>query len=74
LPTPRSITSPANAAAQQLTGYTQAELAGLTVMDLTPLPNTDAVRQLWEEFIGMGGQRGEYEIARKRGGPRHVRY
>jgi PAS domain S-box-containing protein len=64
----------ANAAARQLTGYTESELGALTVMDLTPLPKTDAGRQLWEEFIGKGGQRGEYEILPKRGAPRHVRY
>jgi len=64
----------ANAAARQLTGYTQLELIALTVMDLTPLPNTESGRQLWKEFIGRGGQRGDYELRPKRGAPRHVRY
>jgi PAS domain S-box-containing protein len=64
----------ANAAARELTGYTLAELTELAVTDLTPLPNTQAGRQLWEEFIGKGGQRGEYEIVPKRGSLRHVRY
>jgi hypothetical protein len=43
-------------------------------MDLTPLPKTEAGRHLWEDFIGKGGQRGEYEIVPKRGAPLHVRY
>jgi len=64
----------ANAAARQLTGYTLPELYGLTVMDLTPMPDTEAGRQLWKDFIGKGAQRGDYELATKRGGPRHVRY
>jgi PAS domain S-box-containing protein len=63
-----------NAAARELTGYSQPELAELTVMDLTPLPNNEVGRQLWEEFIGRGGQRGEYELVPKRGTPRHVSY
>jgi PAS domain S-box-containing protein len=64
----------ANAAAQALTGYSQAELSGLTVMDLTPMPNTEDGRTLWETFIGQGGQRGEYELVPKTGSPRLVRY
>lgn len=64
----------ANAAARKLTGYTLAELYALSVMDLTPIPNTEAGRQLWKDFIGKGTQRGEYELFTKRGTPRHVRY
>jgi PAS domain S-box-containing protein len=64
----------ANVAAQELTGYSGAELVGLTVMDLTPMPNTEDGRRLWETFIGQGGQRGEYELVPKVGGRRHVRY
>jgi PAS domain S-box-containing protein len=64
----------ANAAARALTGYTQSELAALTVADLTRLPDTDAGRRLWEEFIGRGGQRGEFELVPKHGAPRPVRY
>ena len=64
----------ANEAARELTGYSQSELGDLTVMDLTPLPQSESGSQLWEEFIGKGGQRGEYELVPKRGKPRHVRY
>ena len=64
----------ANEAARQLTGYTQAEIGALTVMDLTPLPNNETGRGLWQDFIGKGGQRGDYELMPKRGAPRHVRY
>ena len=63
-----------NAAARELTGYTQSEFNGLTVTDLTPSPTADDGQQLWEEFIGRGGQRGEYDIAPKRGGLIRVRY
>jgi len=63
-----------NAAARKLTGYTLAELYKLTVMDLTPLPNSEAGRQLWKDFIGRGAQRGDYDLVPKRGAPRHVRY
>ena len=64
----------ANAAARKLTGYTLIELYAMTVIDLTPLPNTDAGRQLWKDFIGKGAQRGDYELIPKHGEPRHVRY
>jgi PAS domain S-box-containing protein len=64
----------ANLAAQALTGYSHAELVGLTVMDLTPMPNTADGRRLWETFIGQGGQRGEYELMLKMGSRKHVRY
>ena len=64
----------ANVAAQVLTGYTEDELIGLTVMDLTPMPNTADGRGLWETFIGQGGQRGEYELLPKAGARKRVRY
>lgn len=64
----------ANVAAQALTGYSEAEIVGLTVMDLTPMPNTEDGRQLWETFIGQGGQRGEYELVPKAGPRKRVRY
>lgn len=64
----------ANLAAQELTGYSEAELVGMTVMDLTPMPNTEDGRRLWESFIGQGGQRGEYELSPKAGPRKHVRY
>ena len=64
----------ANGAAEELTGYTRKELGRLSVIDLTPTPNTDDGRRLWETFIGQGGQRGEYELTTKTGIPVHVRY
>ena len=64
----------ANVAAQVLTGYSETEIVGLTVMDLTPMPNTVDGRGLWETFIGQGGQRGEYELLPKAGPRKHVRY
>ena len=63
-----------NTAAQALTGYSQTELVGLTVMDLTPMPHTEDGRTLWETFIGQGGQHGEYELVPKTGSPKWVRY
>ena len=63
-----------NAAARALTGYTETELTDLTVMDLTPVASTDDGGQLWETFIGMGDQHGEYELVQKSGAQRHVRY
>jgi PAS domain S-box-containing protein len=64
----------ANAAAQELTGYTQSELAALTVADLTPVPRSADGQQLWEEFIGKGGQYGAYDLQPKRGAAKHVLY
>jgi PAS domain S-box-containing protein len=64
----------ANAAAQLLTGYSETELAGLTVMDLTPMSVSGDGRGLWETFIGQGGQRGEYELLPKAGPRKRVRY
>jgi PAS domain S-box-containing protein len=63
-----------NEAARALTGYSAAELLGMTVMDLTPMPKTAAGQKLWEEFIAKGGQRGEYELWTKQGVPVKVRY
>lgn len=64
----------ANAAARELTGYTQAEISRLTVMDLTPLSNDETGRRLWGDFISKGGQRGDYELVPKHGAARTVRY
>jgi PAS domain S-box-containing protein len=64
----------ANEAARMLTGYTQAELTSMSVMDLTPIPKTAAGRKLWETFVAQGGQRGEYELMPKSGGSVRVRY
>jgi PAS domain S-box-containing protein len=64
----------ANEAARALTGYSTAELTGLTVMDLTPIPRSAEGQRLWEQFIAGGGQRGEYELRARNGGMVRVRY
>ena len=64
----------ANASASVLTGFSIAELLTMTVMDATPLPRTEDGRQLWQEFIAQGVQRGVYELRRKDGTSCRVRY
>jgi PAS domain S-box-containing protein len=63
-----------NAAARDLTGYSQAELLRLTVTDLTPLPRSAEGQRLWQEFIGLGVQRGLYDLQRRDGSSVAVRY
>ncbi len=63
-----------NAPARELTGFSNAELLRKTVMDVTPLPRTEAGRRLWQEFIARGAQRGEYQLRRKDGTTVLVRY
>jgi len=63
-----------NAPARELTGYSNAELLEVTVMDLAPLPRSEAGRQLWQEFISQGTQRGEYDLRRRDGTTLRVRY
>lgn len=64
----------ANAPARELTGFSNAELLEMTVMDATPLPRTDVGRQLWQDFIAQGTQRGEYDLRRRDGTSLRVRY
>lgn len=64
----------ANAPACALTGFSNAELLTMTVMDATPLPRTEEGWILWQEFIAQGVQRGVYELRRKDGSMRRVRY
>ena len=64
----------ANAAACELTGYTKDELVRLTVLDLTPIPESEDSGALWETFVGQGTQRGEYQLVPKGGVTRPVRY
>jgi PAS domain S-box-containing protein len=52
----------ANPAACALTGYSREELLQLTVWDLTPVPNHERARQLWDMFIAGGHQSGEYTL------------
>jgi PAS domain S-box-containing protein len=64
----------ANAAAQQLTGYSGDELMRMSVTDLTPRTAAPDGEVLWEEFIASGVQHGTYEVRRKQGQPTAVRY
>jgi PAS domain S-box-containing protein len=63
-----------NRRATQLTGYTTAELAKLTVMDLTPPSNRKDGEQLWDDFVSTGEQSGHYELRQKGGTWVRVRY
>ena len=63
-----------NAGSRELTGFSNAELLKLTVIDATPLPRSEEGRRLWQEFIACGVQRGEYELQRKDGSTIRVRY
>ena len=64
----------ANSRAEELTGYSTAELMALSVMDLTPVPNTVDGEGLWDEFISTGEQQGNYEVRRKDGSFVRVKY
>ena len=64
----------ANSRAEELTGYSTAELTALSVMDLTPVPNTVDGEGLWDAFISTGEQQGDYEVRRKDGSFVRVQY
>jgi DNA-binding response OmpR family regulator len=57
----------ASGATRELTGYDAAELAGLTVWDLTPLPESADGQGLWRQFIATGAQQGRYVLRRRDG-------
>jgi hypothetical protein len=57
-----------------LTGFSNAELLAMTVMDATPLPRTEEGRRFWQEFIVHAVQRGGYELQRKDGPTVRVRH
>jgi PAS domain S-box-containing protein len=63
-----------NSHACALTGFSSAELLTMTVMDSTPLPRPEEGRQLWQQFIAHGLQRGVYDLRRKDGTMVTVRY
>jgi PAS domain S-box-containing protein len=64
----------ANPPAEELTGYSTAELTALSVLDLTPVPNTADGRGLWDAFISTGEQQGHYDVRRKDGSFVRVQY
>ena len=64
----------ANSPAEELTGYTAAEIRGLRLADITPLPSTVDAEELWQDFIVQGAQRGEFELRPRTGAPIRVRY
>jgi PAS domain S-box-containing protein len=64
----------ANTQATTLTGYSMPELLTMSVPDLTPVPNTSEFRGLWQDFIRIGEQKGTYQLRRKDGVVRTVRY
>lgn len=61
-------------AALALTGYSDTELLQMRVIDLTPLASAEDGIELWESFMRVGRQRGEYEVRRKFGAPLSIRY
>jgi PAS domain S-box-containing protein len=63
-----------NAAANELTGYSGAELLTMGVRDLTPFPLEKDGVTLWQEFVAKGTQHGAYELRRKNRPAVQVRY
>lgn len=65
----------ASGATRELTGYDAAEIAGLTVWDLTPSSPAPADCQgLWRQFIATGAQQGRYVLRRRDGRPVDAQY
>ena len=64
----------ASGATRQLTGYDANELAGLSVWDLTPLPNRSEGQGLWQQFIAAGTQQGHYLLRHRDGRAVEARY
>jgi PAS domain S-box-containing protein len=64
----------ASGATRQLTGYDAAELTGLSVWDLTPLPDTADGQGLWQQFIAAGAHHGHYVLRRRDGRPVDAQY
>lgn len=57
----------ANPAACQLTGYSREELVTMSVWDLTPTPDVEQGRALWQRFVRDGKASGEYRLRRRDG-------
>lgn len=65
----------ANARACELTGFSLAELRAKSVADLVPVSAPpDRFANLWQAFISLGVQKGDFELARKDGTVVSVRY
>jgi PAS domain S-box-containing protein len=64
----------ASGATQEVTGYEAAELAGLTVWDLTAPPHSADGQRLWRQFIADGAQQGRYVLRRRDGRPVEAQY
>jgi PAS domain S-box-containing protein len=56
-----------NQAATRLTGYSRAQLARMSLWDLTPEPNRTVGARLWRDFLKRGRMSGRYRLRRKDG-------
>lgn len=56
-----------NRAVARLTGYSEEELGGLAVPDITAQTDQPHTEVLWNAFLRSGQQRGRYDIRRKDG-------
>lgn len=57
----------ANAAANELTGFSRRELLGSSVFDITPDVDEKDVTLLWRAFLRIGRQEGDIVIRRRDG-------
>jgi PAS domain S-box-containing protein len=64
----------ANDGAAALTGYPPNEISGLSIWDLTPVPNGQEGRALWMQFIHEGMQEGRYTMQHRSGRPVEAHY
>jgi PAS domain S-box-containing protein len=64
----------ASGATREVTGYDPAELARLTVWDLTPPSQSADGKGLWNQFIAAGAQQGRYVLRRRDGRPVDTQY
>lgn len=64
----------ANRAATVLTGYSRAELLGMSVPDLTVDVSRTRARHLWQQFIDRERMSGVYPVLRKDGKVVRARY
>jgi PAS domain S-box-containing protein len=64
----------ANAAANELTGFTRRELLAASVFDITPPADEKDVTLLWRAFLSIGRQEGDLIIRRRDGTQVTARY